>query len=293
MLSLKQLKTFCTVVEAGTFRAAADRLNLTQPPLSRQIHQLEDDLGCQLFNRVERRAELTATGRYFYQRSLDLLLEVDKLVEQTRAYSRGQIGELRIGITDDFMYSKDYQSVLKFMNSYPNVNVHTKLDTSTELVRMLENNQLDLILTSLPLSITRKRFETVTTEPTRLMAVVPKGHDWQSKRTLNVKHLHQQPLILLPDSSDAPFAIQCRKLFAAEKIQPASAPQTDSSDLQLQMVRHGVGIGLLSEHAIPPNTVDLVAIPLKHKLALVQHGVVYNREVQSPALESLLGFIEG
>ena len=291
MFSLKQLKAFCTVVEAGTFRAAAERLNLTQPPLSRQIQQLEQTLGCTLFDRSERRAEPTATGRFLYQRSLTFLSDAEHLAEQTRAYSRGQLGELRIGITDDFMYSEDHHRVLKFMNDFPDVNVHTKMDTSTSLVRLLENNQLDLILTNLPLTIEQKRFQTLTTEPTRLMVVVPVEHEWSTKRSLLAKALHQQPLILLPDTSEAPFAAQYRKLFEAEGVEPKSAPRSDNSDLQLQMVRHGVGVGLLSEHAIPPNTNDLVAIPIKHKLALVQHGVVYNKDVSSPALEALVAAI--
>ncbi len=291
MFSLKQLRTFCTVVEAGTFRAAAEQLNVTQPPLSRQIQQLEESLGCQLFDRPDRRSELTATGRFFYEQSLGLLASSEHVVEQTRAYSRGLIGELRLGVTDDFVYSKVYRRVLKFMKDYPEVKVHTKLDTAMSLVRLLENNQLDLVLTNLPLKITRKRFETVTTEPTRLMVVVPKHHKWQRKRFIEVSTLHKQPLILLPDSSTAPFAVQYRKLFKAAGIEPASAPQSDSSDLQLQMVRHGVGIGILSEHAIPPNTTDLVAIPINHELALVQHGVVYNRELRSPSLETLIGTI--
>ncbi len=214
------------------------------------------------------------------------------MLELTRAYSRGLMGELRIGVTDDFVYAKVYRRVLKFMHNFPDVKVHTKLDTATTLVRMLEDNQLDLVLTNLPLSITRKRFEILTTEPTRLMVVVPVDHEWHKKKVIAVKMLHQQPLILLPDASSAPFALQCRALFKAAGIVPLSAPQTDSSDLQLQMIRYGAGIGLLSEHAIPPNTTDLVSIPVKHELALVQHGVVYNKELHSPALESLIGMIQ-
>ena len=97
-LNLRQLRTFVAIVDAGGVGHAANRLHVTQPTASRQIHALEADLGVKLFDRIGRRVRLTAAGEEVLARGRLLLSDADSLCERVRALKAGDAGMLRIGI---------------------------------------------------------------------------------------------------------------------------------------------------------------------------------------------------
>src|ERR1043166_7495561 len=98
-MNFRHLRAFVTIVDAGGFARAADRLNLSQPALSRQIHALEGELGVLLFDRIGRRAQLTSEGEDLLRRSRRLLAEADSLGERARLLKAGDTGIPRVGAT--------------------------------------------------------------------------------------------------------------------------------------------------------------------------------------------------
>src|SRR6266849_5119453 len=94
-MNLRHLRTFVSIADAGGFARAANRLNLSQPALSRQIRALETELGVPLFDRIGRRVQLTSEGEDLLRRSRRLLAEADSLAERARALKGGQTGLLR------------------------------------------------------------------------------------------------------------------------------------------------------------------------------------------------------
>jgi len=96
-MELRHLRYFVVVGEVLNFTRAAARLRLAQPALSRQIQDLEDEIGVDLLRRSPRGVTLTAEGRLFLDEARDLLKRVDESVEKTRALARGEYGELHIG----------------------------------------------------------------------------------------------------------------------------------------------------------------------------------------------------
>ena len=97
-MELRQLTYFITVVEEGTISSAARKLNLTQPPLSAQMKQLEAECGCVLFERTSRRIQLTEAGRMLYNRALTLLELADITRQELKDYREGTSGTLRLGV---------------------------------------------------------------------------------------------------------------------------------------------------------------------------------------------------
>lgn len=287
--TLKQLSHFRVVADCGSFRAAAAELNLTQPPLSRQIRQLEDALGADLFDRSEKRIALTPEGHYLYRHGLQLLQHADSLTAGFRAFARGESGELRIGLTDDFLASPIYASALAFMAEHPGISVQTTMSISTDLLDRLRNRELDLIFTNLPLAYDEGEICTIKTPRTRFVVVVPADHPWSRRDKLHAEDLEGQPVILMPADATAPFAVQYRKLFAAEGVTTADCPRSDNPELQLQMAQHGIGLGLATEHSMSAKYPDLVQITLDHPLAYLEHGVLYRADEQSPALKRMVG----
>ena len=98
-MNFKHLRSFVTIADAGGFARAANRLNLSQPALSRQIRALEIDLSVRLFDRIGRRVQLTSEGEDLLRRSRRLLAEADSLGERARMLKAGDTGILRIGAT--------------------------------------------------------------------------------------------------------------------------------------------------------------------------------------------------
>lgn len=290
-VSIKQIRYFDAIARCGSFRLAAEALNLTQPPLSRQIQLLEAELGAKLFDRSARQVRLTPTGEFFRTECQSILERIDVTWARTQAFTRGTIGTLRLGLTDDFMNSPTYGQILSFMADNPDIHMSTVLGISDELLRKLESAELDLILTNLPLDYDQTQFKTVETQPTRLMVVLPPGHAWSDRKYIRPAMLHGQPMLLMSEGSMAPFAVQYRKLFAAEGIEPEYRPATNHVDLQMQMVRHGLGLGLLSELSIGVQHKDLKQVPIRHPLAFLDHAIVYRPNAASPVLNRLIDII--
>src|SRR4051812_37654769 len=104
-MELRHLRYFVAVAEELHFRRAAERLHISQPPLSQQIRQLEAELGVQLLERSRRRVELTAAGAAFHLRAREILDAVDDAARLARRVQRGEVGRLSIGFVGSAMYS--------------------------------------------------------------------------------------------------------------------------------------------------------------------------------------------
>jgi LysR family nitrogen assimilation transcriptional regulator len=96
-MNLRHLQTFVMVAEAGGIHRAAGRLNLSQPAASRQIQQLEGELGVLLFDRIGRRVQLTSEGQDLLRRCRRLLMEVESVTQRAGALKKGETGTLRVG----------------------------------------------------------------------------------------------------------------------------------------------------------------------------------------------------
>src|SRR5262245_59162085 len=122
-MELRHLRYFVNVAEAGSVSKAALRVNISQPALSRQIHDLETELGVRLFDRIGRRIELTANGEDLLKRSRDLLAHAGSLVEHARGLEGGLTGVLRVGATPQAIQSVLSGFLPKFRRAHPNVDV--------------------------------------------------------------------------------------------------------------------------------------------------------------------------
>ncbi len=124
MIEIRHIRSFLTVAEELHFGRAAERLHITQPPLTRQIQQLEEQLGdVQLFDRSRRRVALTDAGEAFVVESRRLLEQLAHAVERTRRVARGEAGRLRVGFISTVDYSV-LPAVLKaFASRFPGVDV--------------------------------------------------------------------------------------------------------------------------------------------------------------------------
>src|SRR5438094_2426681 len=120
-IDLKQLKYFLAVAEEKSFSRAAERLHISQPPLSQQIMKLESELGVRLFARTTRSFELTVAGKALMQEAADLLGRMRMTIDTIRQIDRGEVGRLRVGIVGSAMWGPIPGLLEQFQSQFPRV----------------------------------------------------------------------------------------------------------------------------------------------------------------------------
>jgi len=143
-MELRQLQYFLAVAEELNFGRAAARLQIAQPPLSRQIRQLEQELGVELFRRTKRRVELTEAGRLFLEEARQILSQVEQGVRVAQRASRGEIGRLVVGFEGSSTYDVIPVSLKVYRERFPEVDLVVYAMTTEEQIQALLENRIGI-----------------------------------------------------------------------------------------------------------------------------------------------------
>jgi DNA-binding transcriptional LysR family regulator len=179
-LSFSQFRYFCAVAECRHFGRAAKRLNMSQPPLSRQIAMLEQELGTLLFERSQKGAELTPAGRQFYIDAQAVLRLVQQAGRNAAAASQGEVGDLSIGFTMCAVHSVVPPLTRLYVSAYPNVRLHIREVMPKVLEQDLNEGLIDFGITFPGIDAPDVQTTTLLHEPMSL--VVPHDHALAKKR---------------------------------------------------------------------------------------------------------------
>ena len=164
-MELRHLRYFVAVAEELHFRRAAERLHMSQPPLSQQIRALEEEVGATLLLRNQRRVELTAAGAAFLERAREILDAVEDAARQARRVQRGEVGRLAVGFVGSAMYSFVPELLRAFREQAPDIALRLHELGTTEQLRQLEDGRLDVGFMRAPGRWPGLRVETVLEEP--------------------------------------------------------------------------------------------------------------------------------
>jgi DNA-binding transcriptional LysR family regulator len=261
-MNLRNLRAFAMIVDVGGFARAAERLHLSQPALSRQIHALEAELGVPLFDRIGRRVQLTSQGEDLLQRSRRLLAEAESLSERARELKRGETGILRVGATPQVIENLLAPFMIKYRARHPGAEVHIVEDGGARLLVRLERGEVHLAISPAGPS----RFEGQTLYPMHVIAALHSGHRLASRRLLEVTALADEPLLVLQPGygSREWFDIACGMAHVKPRVLlDSAAPHT-----LLALAATGYGIAILPSNASVVH--DRVhPIPLVHRGASI------------------------
>lgn len=204
-MDLKKLLYFVTIVEEGQITRAANRLHIGQPPLSMQLKGLEDELGVILIKRNNKKFELTPAGQTFYKRAKEILNSIDGMVTEVREQQDGKRGKLSIGTV---MSCVPYlPPILKiFKDKYPLISFQLLEEDSRRIEELLQNKEIELGIIRLPLQtkeMTDMRnlsIHHIQSEP--LVAIQPSNGTFFKGKTISIKELENQPLLVLRGQGD-------------------------------------------------------------------------------------------
>jgi len=283
-LELRHIRYFVTLAEELNFNRAAERLHIAQPPLSRQIRELEDELGVKLFHRTKRHVELTPAGKSFLARAYEILDRVERGRISARLASAGQEGELRIGFSgtvyDLLPTLRNYQA------RYPRVGIILKQMGSSLQVKALHDNQIDVGVLTIP--VNHQKIDTHPLIRLPFMAVMPEGHPLAGKESVSVRDMTEETFIITPPSVGPAYYDAVMGLFRDEGVMPRTILEAQDLHTVVALVAGGMGITLAPS---PYRTVlGIVRRPVEGVNLTLQVWLAWRKDSFSEVLEQFLDF---
>lgn len=274
------MRSFIAVAEELNFRKAAERLNLTQPPLSLRLKHLEQELGVKLLERGgNKRISLTVAGRLFLDDARRVVQAAEKACRDARDHAEGRLGHLRIGFTDDFLFSKLPTLIAEFLCRYPDVQVTHSMTLSREIISQLDAGSLDVALACFPIQRLDPRFIVMELPPIRIVALLHENHPLADRETIFLKELKDEPVMLMPTEIFSGFSIHLSRLYAHAQITPLPLAFGQNATMMAQIVAaRGGGIVLASETSVPAGWPGIRRIDLQDPQPYVDAGLIYNAE---------------
>jgi DNA-binding transcriptional LysR family regulator len=241
-MDLVKLRYFQTVAKTLHFRRAATLLNVSQPPLSKSIKTLEDELGAQLFLRSKRRVELTPAGEVLLKRCERIFQELEDAKTEVKRYSRGEKGTIRIGCEDGTTFSVLPPVLQTFKRRYPAISCSVVTQSVAQQVTGLSTGDLDAGI--VPLPIDHPDLELIKLQSCSLVAAFAEHLPLAATGDLRLKDLRYQPVVALPENEENLYSCilpYLKKRRILVKLIPGAF---DISTL-LPMAASGLGIALI------------------------------------------------
>jgi len=282
IMELRQLRYFVMLAETGNFHRAAERLNMSQPPLTVAIRKLEDELGGPLFTRSARGVTLTAAGRASLDLARATLAQADRFREAAREGAVGDRGRLRVGFVGSATFELLPRLIAEYRRRYPAVELVLEEATSAEIARQLAAAELDIGLVRLPL-LQIAAVDTRVIDPDELHAALPEGSPFADADSVELSDLAQQPFILQSRIS----VLHSITLTACQEagFMPIVAQEAAQLSAVLALVRSGLGVALVPSRAAGsvPQGVRLVRLASR---VPVHTGVALPRDNPSPLAQN-------
>lgn len=288
-MEFRHLRYFMALADEGNFGRAARRLHISQPPLTRQIRQLEDEFGAQLFERTSKGVDLTEAGHLFREEAARILALAQQAAERTRKAGRGQLGRLDVGIFGSAVLNVIPRLILEFRRCYPEVEVHLHTMTRPEQVVALQEGRLTVGFVRVFPDAPEMAVETVLKE--RLMVAINRDNELSRHREIAVRAFAGQPLILFPSSPRPSLGDHVVALCHAEGFQPRVAQEVEDVVTSIALVSCGFGICVVPECATRLRLPHVVYRPLKGTEQLIELGCAYRPDDRSPILRSFLDVV--
>jgi DNA-binding transcriptional LysR family regulator len=275
-MELRQLQYFVAVAEERHFGRAAQRLRMSQPPLSIQIKGLEAELGVRLLNRSTRRVTLTDAGSTFLERARKILGAVEEARDAVRGAEQGIRGRLDVGFISSATLTLLPPSIRLFRERFGGVELVLKELTSAQQVDALYEDEIKVGLVRLPVRAPGIQFEPVLEE--RLVVALPSGHVLEKHDRVSLEAIADLPLIFFTRQLIPGFHAQIVELFQRVGAFPRVAQHAVHLQTIVGLVASGIGIAIL------PSSAERVS----------REGVVY-RALDVPDATSWMGlaWVEG
>lgn len=286
MFELAQLRCFVAAAEELHFGRAAARLNMTQPPLSRQIQILERVVGVQLLERTSRVVRLTPAGRRFLPEARRLLHLAESASLSARRTASGETGGITVGFTASAAYSFLPQLIIAARARLPGVDLVLEEMVTAEQVEALEAHRIDVALLRPPV---RREFQSMRVAREPLLAAMPLAHPLAKGRPPTLKDFDGQPFVTYSPYEARYFYDLLAGIFRKAGVAPRYVQHMTNVHAILALVRAGLGTALVPAAAASLRFEGLALRPVRTRPERpVELFLAWNRSNDNPALPAFL-----
>ena len=287
-MEIRELRAFTIVAEELNFRRAADRLGMSQPPLTRLISQLEISLGVILFTRSTRAVELTGAGLHLLKKSRAILEEVEKTESEMRALNRSKTGKLILSLSTPAIHSVIPRLITSFKQQFPKVNVELMENPLTTIERNLRTGKIDM-------AFGVNEFHSSSIEQTdiqthELGVIIPSENPLSKKKIIELHDLEGETLIFHGKHENLGFQADFLKYLNMKKISVNvyyKKPKERCGDLVVE--NRGI---LMTSRLFAPWTKGVVYVPFKGYSKKIKVLASWSSENHSVHLQALINFLE-
>lgn len=262
-MELRHIRYFQAVAQTLNFTRAAERLNIAQPPLSRQIQQLEEHLGATLLER-SRPLQLTEAGRFFYEQSDTLLKQLEQLCENTRRIGQGQRQWLGIGFAPSTLYAV-LPELIRELRRDADLELGLQEMTTLQQIEALKSGRIDIGFGRIHFDDAAIYQEVLREDP--LVAVLPVGHPLMGQ-PISLERLSKERFVLYPANPRPSYADHVLALFANHGMGIQVSQWANELQTALGLVAAGLGITLVPASVQQQHRADLTYARLEESEAV-------------------------
>ncbi|EJQ62841.1 LysR family transcriptional regulator [Bacillus mycoides] len=242
-MDFRQLYYFKEIVKQGSISKAAEVLHIAQPPLSQLLKKLETDLGTTLIHRYRQKWELTATGEILYQYANQMLMQIQDVKQQIQEIEQGIGGTVSIGVSSTCSNMLiDYVST--FRTQYPNVKIKIVTGNSEELLKRLEQREIDVALLLRLGNSEQYEMKILKKQPTAV--IIPSS--WAtsfSSQHVTIEQIAQFPFIMLGAMEGLSFNEDLFKVFDEHQVKPNIIIECKDIRMVVALVSRGLGSSVI------------------------------------------------
>ncbi|TCI85547.1 LysR family transcriptional regulator [Tenacibaculum sp. M341] len=285
-IEFRHFKYFLAVAEDLHFRKAAERLFISQPGLSRQIKQMEEDLGIQLFVRHNRKVQLTPVGVYLKKELTQHLKNINYSLEYAKLLQEGKLGTLKFGYVGSAMQHIIPEILVRFKKNHSDVTFSFKEMDNQKQIAQLLTNDIDIGFVRLDRAPRDIEMAAILKEPFCL--VLPKNHPINNSNYKNLSQLKDEPFILFDPSYSPSYYEKVMQIFDDSGFSPIISHNTIHAASIYKLVENNFGLSIVPKSLQQGYDVNVKFIELNEIEQRTTLSVVWNKQNRNPILNSLV-----
>jgi DNA-binding transcriptional LysR family regulator len=290
-MELRHLRYFIAVAEEQNVTRAAARLHISQPPLSRQVRDLEEELGVDLFLRAGKSVRLTEAGRFFLTRAKEIVCDAETAAQQLREQFGTAARTVRLGFIGPVLDDLVVPAVREFRQRHPKTKVSLfDLPPRAQLDR-LKDHELDAAILGNLDDDDRALFQVQPLWRGRMTLVLPEAHPYAARKSLKVALLAEDDWVSLSDSFFPGRRAFLQEICRRGGFEPKLRAELDSLPLMLAAVAAGEGVGIMPVHAGKLPHSGCVLVPIAGSVPVTELLLVTPRQTPGKEVSTFLSLI--
>jgi len=285
-MELRHLRYFVALAQELSFTRAAERLHVSQPPLSQQIRSLEEELGTQLFARTSRRVELTAAGEVFLGHAGAILERVEQAASQARAIGAGTSGHLEIGLSGSLLLGPLPRLIASYRRTFPGVAVALHEMTPAAQLAALRERRIDLSFSRTAVNDELFAAELAWSDP--VVVALPRGHRLARRRHLELADLRDELFVMLRIDSSG-FARYLHACCVEAGFAPRASQQVVESQAIPSLVAAGLGVALVPASVQRVHRRGIEYRPFARNAPRADVYILQRKDNASPVVRAFIG----